>query len=136
MFKTIQIHISRILLICGFFSFISCGLSINVNNGSESLKPNFGKKLINNSNEFISLGDRFFQEDKYQEALKCYQEAYEIVDDRDKSLGDLYSKMGKCFFATKEFKKSLDIFNQLNDDNNLYYIGSCYYELGDFIANF
>lgn len=132
MFKTIQIHISRILFICGFFSFISCGLSISDNNGSESLKPNLGKKLISNGNEFISLGDQFFDEDRYQEALKCYKEAYDVLDDSDEYLGNLCSKMGVCLFSAKEFKKSLDLFNRVDDDNNLYYIGSCYYELGDF----
>jgi tetratricopeptide (TPR) repeat protein len=93
--------------------------------------------------EFIEKGNRFFSEQKYDEALSCYEKFVEI----NPNAYQTYLNIGNCYREKGELEKAMESFNKVlefaKEDERLGKemtakalagIGDCYLKKGDFEA--
>jgi len=92
----------------------------------------------------ISIGNSYYSQGKFDEAINTYQEAYNLAqkigDDSDRAtilsnLGTVYKDKGELERAVENYQKGLDIYTAINDSlgtaNNLNNLGLIFQGNGD-----
>jgi len=61
----------------------------------------------------LGLGNSYIDEQKFDEAIKCYQKALQFVADNEyHNLASVYSNLGYCFVALEQFDEAKDYLNK------------------------
>ena len=80
------------------------------------------------------IGDSYFRESQYQEALPYLEMYHEETPRKDRSRNDFY-QMGFTYYNTSAFTQALGNFNECTDEDDelaqsaFYYMGDCYMKL-------
>ncbi|WP_166667305.1 tetratricopeptide repeat protein [Hypnocyclicus thermotrophus] len=87
---------------------------------------------IGKTNNYISIGSNYLEEQQFNEAIKNFEKAL-IFDDRNK---EVYFLLGYSYQNLNKYKKALSFYNKAvklgADDGRIYYgIAECYSLLMD-----
>jgi tetratricopeptide (TPR) repeat protein len=105
---------------------------------NEELLKIFNSKLSPPKNILIkanlALGYSYFNLNEYNSAIKHF-EYYLRNSNNSKNLNDIILRLADSYYASKDFNKSIKVYNQVNDYNNIDYINYqkalCYYGMNN-----